>query len=166
MCPEQPFLRGGRAAASAVARSSRCRRAHARMLRTPAADEAASIENARAVGNGSCHMVCCRRGCHAGALHASQLGSQGCRHEDQLRLLTTCLRRNCSGARRAQPAERKALNLVVVGSSPTVGGKEGLGALVKCLWFTGINLHVYSEHNIFFCAQHIHTSMEHISDIV
>ena len=68
-------------------------------------------------------------------------------------------------ARLAQPAERKALNLGVVGSSPTVGGREGLGALVKCLWFTGINLHIYSAHNA-FCIQHIHTSMAQISDIV
>ena len=30
-----------------------------------------------------------------------------------------------SEARLAQPAERKALNLVVVGSSPTVGVEEG-----------------------------------------
>ena len=68
-------------------------------------------------------------------------------------------------ARLAQSVERKALNLVVVGSSPTVGGREGLCALVKCLWFTGINLHIYSAHNA-FCIQHIHTSMDQISDIV
>ena len=68
-------------------------------------------------------------------------------------------------ARLAQPAERKALNLVAVGLSPTVGGREGLCALVKCLRPAGINLHIYSAHNA-FCAQHIHTSMEQISDIV
>ena len=68
-------------------------------------------------------------------------------------------------ARLAQSVERRALNLVVVGSSPTVGGREGLGALVECLWFTGINLHIYSAHNA-VCIQHIHTSMDQISDIV
>ena len=34
-----------------------------------------------------------------------------------------------TSARLAQSVERKALNLVVVGSSPTVGGTEALGAL-------------------------------------
>ena len=51
-----------------------------------------------------------------------------------------------SGARLAQPVERKALNLVVVGSGTTVGGTvggtEAICALVKCLWLAAKYLHL------------------------
>ena len=38
----------------------------------------------------------------------------------------------CVQARLAQSAERKALNLVVVGSSPTVGVLPSLGDVLQC----------------------------------
>ena len=40
-----------------------------------------------------------------------------------------CVTQECSEARLAQPVERKALNLVVAGSSPTVGV-----AMERCSW--------------------------------
>ena len=59
-----------------------------------------------------------------GAPHAAQSGTQG-RQDDRQKLfaLTLSLCRSWPGARLAQPAERKALNLVVVGSSLTVGAR-------------------------------------------
>ena len=57
-----------------------------------------------------------------GAPHAAQSGTQGRQADRQkLLVLTLSVCRSWPGARLAQPAERKALNLVVVGSSPTVG---------------------------------------------
>ena len=43
-------------------------------------------------------------------------------------------------ARLAESAERKALNLVVVGSSPTVGGYAKLQAAEQSKWVAMINI--------------------------
>ena len=62
-------------------------------------------------------------------------------------------------ARLAQSVDRKALNLVVVVSSPTVGGAEALCALVKCLWL-GVKYQC-----IYICIPHttlfMHTTYPH-----
>ena len=80
-----------------------------------------------------------------GAPHAAQSGTQG-RQADRQKLLalTLSLCRSWTGARIAQSAERKALNLVVVGSSPTVGAETKEAC--SCASVTTTVVHIRTHH--------------------